>query len=320
MNEYYAAWWNVENLFDIENSLDRPDYLQKQLKSELKGWTDQVLAKKISQLAKIIKQMNNNLGPDILGVCEVENRKVLTDLRSALGSLPHNYDIAHADTGDKRGIDVAFIYDADKFRANEIFSHAVLKRSATRDLFQVNMETTSGNKLILIGNHWPARSAGTLKSEPYRILVGETLTYWHERIIEIQGEDAAIIAMGDFNDEPFNRSLVDYALSWRNRKKVVNAKAPKFFNLMWETMGKREGSFYYNYFPNLYDQFMVSKGCLKTNAKFTVKNNSVAILTFPEMVSTGYPDPIPFKRPSHAEYNENGFSDHYPIGMIIQEQ
>ncbi len=232
MNEYYIAWWNVENLFNINNASERPEYLQNRLAKELEGWDEAVLTKKLEQLAKIIKQMNNGKGPYILGLCEIENRNVLVKLVSHLNELHRTYDIVHADTRDSRGIDVAFIYDNEKFRAKEKFSHHVLKRSATRDIFQVTLETTpqgaiitqpaagqpdstqQSNELILIGNHWPSRMGGEYKSEPYRILAAETLAYWHERIVEIKGEDANIIVMGDFNDEPYNRSIREYALSW----------------------------------------------------------------------------------------------------------
>ena len=67
--EYYVAWWNVENLFDFDESDTRPAWLQKKLANELKGWSTTVLDKKINQLAGVIQQMNGGKGPDILGVC-----------------------------------------------------------------------------------------------------------------------------------------------------------------------------------------------------------------------------------------------------------
>ena len=36
--EYFIAWWNLENLFDVANSTDRPEWLQKKLNSELVSW------------------------------------------------------------------------------------------------------------------------------------------------------------------------------------------------------------------------------------------------------------------------------------------
>lgn len=37
MKEYFIASWNLENLFDVENSPNRTDKLQRTLKDELKG-------------------------------------------------------------------------------------------------------------------------------------------------------------------------------------------------------------------------------------------------------------------------------------------
>ena len=147
--EYFIAWWNLENLFDVANSTDRPEWLQKKLKSELVGWNNTVLNNKLKQLALIISQMNNNNGPDLLGVCEVENKTVLDKLVDALTFTGRNYAVVHSDTGDARGIDVAFIYDNDLFKkpANkDIFSHVVVKRNATRDIVQVNFQTKSQQK------------------------------------------------------------------------------------------------------------------------------------------------------------------------------
>ena len=38
--EYYIAFWNVENLFDVVNSPRRSDKLQRTLGRELSGWTE----------------------------------------------------------------------------------------------------------------------------------------------------------------------------------------------------------------------------------------------------------------------------------------
>src|SRR6266540_3441948 len=138
---YYVAWWNLENLFDEENSPRRTEKLQRTIGADLVGWTPVRRDKKISQLASVIAQMKGGAGPDLLGVCEVENRFVLDLLVAAVNTpLPaRNYDIVHADTEDARGIDVAFIYDSDLFTAppTEVFFHVVMRRNATRELDQI---------------------------------------------------------------------------------------------------------------------------------------------------------------------------------------
>ena len=142
---YYVAWWNLENLVDEENSPRRSDKLARALGNDLAGWTPALRDRKVAQLASVIAQMNGGAGPDLLGVCEVENRFVLERLVGALaGPLPgRNYDIVHADTQGARGIDVAFIYDENLFEASadQVFFHVVMRRNATRELVQVNFKT-----------------------------------------------------------------------------------------------------------------------------------------------------------------------------------
>jgi len=340
MNEYYIAWWNVENLFEVEDFPGRSDKLRRTLKNELKGWTDEILNRKINQLSGIISQMNNRLGPDILGMCEVENKSVVEKLVNNLSNLQqHTYQIVHADTKDDRGIDVTFIYDSNKFEIEKdpqtgedlIFSHFVVKREATRDILQVNFRTKSlGNRIVLIGNHWPSRSGGQYESEPYRIVAGETLGYFHKRILEEnsdesdendkEGRNTPILVMGDFNDEPFNRSITDYALATTSTLKVkLSREAPRLYNLMWPIMAKGMGTFYFNNFPNFLDQFMVSKGIV-LGRKIGIEENSVEIVTFPEMVKGEYKIPVKFGRPSDNSLNENGFSDHLPISVMLHEK
>jgi len=321
MPAHHIAFWNLENLFDIQDSPRRSEKLQRTLGSELKGWTQDLLDAKVRQLAAIIRQINEGRGPDLLGVCEVENAHVLELLRDALAPLGRDYRIAHADTADQRGIDVAFIYDGARYQVpdGEIFSHFVLRRTATRDLFQVNFRTKpAGRLLVAIGNHWPSRRGGELESAAYRAMAGETLAYFHDRIREIHGKDAAIIAMGDFNDEPFDRSLTDYALSERQAQKVLNANTPRLLNLMWPLLGAAIGTHYFDNYANVLDQFLISKGLLTGRAGLIAQPESVQVERFPEMVSGGdYPDPIRFGRGDGV--NRDGFSDHYPISVVVDE-
>lgn len=321
MIEYYLAWWNLENLFDTVDSPTRPAWLQQKLAHELRGWDEAVLARKISQLASIISQMNQGRGPDILGVCEVENQAVFERLRDALAPLGRNYALAHHDTSDQRGIDIAFMFDDDLFAFEQQFDYVVLKRNATRDLFQVNLRIrASGQALVLVGNHWPARLGGQYESEPYRIIAAETLSYWQERIKEYLGNDVAIVVMGDFNDEPFNRSMTDYALSTQSHAKVLRSRSPRLFNLMWPLMGQALGSHFFDNFPGMLDQFLVSKGLLLQSAPLKARRDSARIERFAEMRTGSYEVPRRFSRPSSSSFDQDGYSDHFPISMILEAQ
>lgn len=119
MKTFAIAWWNVENLFDVENSPARSDKLNRTLRGELGGWTEAILDRKISNLASSIGQLNGGAGPDILGVCEVENRPVLQRMVDAPPPPGRNYRIARDGLSDSRGIDFEFIYDGNQMPAED---------------------------------------------------------------------------------------------------------------------------------------------------------------------------------------------------------
>lgn len=320
MDSYAFAFWNLENLFDVENSPRRSEKLQRAIGRDLQGWTQTLLDRKVTQLASVIRRMNNGHGPDLLGVCEIENAYVMELLVQALVPLGRAYAVAHHDMSDERGIDVGFIYDSAMFIAEEQFSHVVMKRTATRDIFQVNFRTRNGRRLVVVGNHWPSRSAGKLESEPYRMIAGETLAYFHKRILDVLGDDTPVLALGDFNDEPFDRSLEEYALSTRSATKVGNAFIPRLLNLMWPLMGQGSGTFYFDDYPNFLDQFLANKSLLTKISPIRVVPESVEIVRFPEMISKGeYPQPIRFGGMGKP-VNTNGFSDHFPIALNVEEK
>ncbi len=316
---HYLAFWNVENLFDIENSPRRSEKLSRAIGQDIKGWTQDLLERKVSQLSTIIRQMNGGKGPDLLGVSEVENQYVVDLLAQSLSPLGRDYGVVHSDTSDQRGIDVAFIYDKARFTPEAVFNHFVMRRTATRDLLQVNFRTAKGRLFVVVGNHWPSRSGGRLESNAYRAIAGETLAYFHERILEVHGKTTPVLAMGDFNDEPSDSSLVDYALADRDHTKVVRGRNPSFLNLMWPLMGQGVGSLYFDNEPNLIDQFLVNKNLISSTSPIKADKTSVDVLRFPQMVAKGlYPAPIPFGGMGKP-LNPNGYSDHFPIGMVVTE-
>lgn len=320
MPDIYAAFWNVENLFDVVGSDRRSDKLGRTLRGELGGWSADLLDRKVHQLARVVAQMNGSRGPDLLCVAEVENAHVLALLCRALEPLGRDYRIAHEESSDGRGIDVGFIYDAGTFEAREQFSHVVVKRLATREIFQLNLVVRgveSEPLLVVVGNHWPARSGGTYASEPYRIVAAETLAYFHERIQEIHGPEVAVLALGDFNDEPFSRSLVDHALSESQATRVEMARTARLWNLMWPLLGYSAGTYYFQNRPLVLDQFLVSRGLVSGASGLTVLPETVEIVSPPETIADGtYPVPRRFGRGNSCD--PDGYSDHFPIGLTLR--
>ncbi|MEM1194268.1 MAG: endonuclease/exonuclease/phosphatase family protein [Pseudomonadota bacterium] len=319
---YTIAWWNVENLFDTVSSTARPAWLQTRLAKELKGWTTTVLNQKIRQLSHVIRAMNNDQGPDILGVCEVENRPVLEKLVASLRLAHRDYGIVHADTGDKRGIDIAFIYDRSLFTVDPdaIFNQVILKRNATRDILQATFRTRAhGHEFILMGHHWPSRLGGKAASAPYRMMAGEMMAYWHQRIIALKGE-IPVFALGDFNDEPFDASLQDYGLSTRALGKVTSRRArkPYFYNLMWNRLDDAIATHVFDGVWGMLDQALVNRAGLARTGIYCTPN-AVEIFETDAMINRG--KPVRFSRPSNKNaFNPDGYSDHLPLLLTVKEK
>lgn len=343
MSSYYVAFWNLENLFAPENHSGRERWLADALRRALNGWTETLFDRKVAQLAHIIRHMNDGNGPDLLGVCEVENQFALRTLAERLNTLlpGRSYGIVHADAvKEGRGIDTAFIYDTLRFTAKpkEFFSHWVMRRTGTRDISQCTFSTASGNELVALSNHWPSRSAptgsGPHYSAGFRATAGETLGYWHERIREEKGQHVAVLAMGDFNDDPFDLSLLVHAVARREHGDVERADSAKLFNLAWSYMtqtvtdhrGKPrtiDGTLYFGGDGNVFDQILVSQGLLTGKNPLKLRLGSASIAAISAMVDHRVNEgPIRFGLPkgdAANNVNTDGFSDHFPVSVLLDE-
>jgi predicted extracellular nuclease len=100
------AFYNVENLFDTLNdpSINDEDFLPQ---GKL-NWNKTRFDIKLNRIAKVVNEIEETNKPDIVGLCEVENKAVLTDLVN-LKSMDR-FGIVHFDSPDERGIDVALLY------------------------------------------------------------------------------------------------------------------------------------------------------------------------------------------------------------------
>ena len=192
---FTAAWWNVENLFDLRDDPETNDD-EFTPQGDL-HWTRRKLNAKIEGIYKTLTMMDL---PDVVGLAEVENNYVLRELcqNTPLAQVPYRY--VHYDSPDRRGIDVALIYRTDRFRVTA--SRAVnVSDSAvdffTRDILLVEGVTAAGDSVVLLLNHWPSKRGGD-EAEMHRIEVARTLRSLmnEQRVLHPQ---AAIIAMGDMN-------------------------------------------------------------------------------------------------------------------------
>lgn len=338
MVEHFVAFWNLENLFGPEDHPPRIDWIKARIRNDLRGWTPALYQRKLAQLSRIIVQMKSAQGPDILGVCEVEDGFVLADLAAVLNAaLPGRaYGVVHADnTRDLRGIDTAFIYDTRCFSVDPalIFNHFVLRRTGTRDILQATFRSVAGHDIVILCNHWPSRSGGAVESAGFRATAGETLSYWHERIREEVGTDMPIIALGDFNDDPHDASLRFNALAWRERGDVERARSARFFNLAWDFLrfsatdrnGRKrvlDGTLYFGGNGNIFDQILVNRPLLVDGGPYRMVEGSARVETFADMVSPSVSlGPVRFGLPrgNPDAVDQTGYSDHFPVSLLLSE-
>ena len=202
-----VAFYNLENLFDTEDDtyiLDN-DFLPQ----SDRNWTPKRYEKKIYKLGSAI----SSLGPEeaknapvLLGVAEVENKRVLNDLIESEQLSEYEYDFVHYNSPDERGIDVGLLYQKEYFEVLESESIPILlyneegNRDFTRDTLYVK-GLLNNEPIHVFVNHWSSRRDGANETTHKRIKAAETV---REKIDYIQSEeiDPRIIIMGDFNDDP----------------------------------------------------------------------------------------------------------------------
>jgi hypothetical protein len=88
---------------------------------------------------------------------------------------------------------------------------------------------------------------------------------------------------------------------------------------MWLIAGAPDGSFYFEYQPNMLDQLLVHKNMATGNAPIKVDPATVPIFRLPAMANPGvYPKPMPFGGMGKP-VNQNGFSNHFATTIRITE-
>src|SRR5690606_20241796 len=156
----------------------------------LRGWTSKKYHKKLDLLGRVIPEIGTNdqqkESPAIIGVCEVENRRVLEDLVKNYQLVNKDYGVIHFDSPDKRGIDVGILYHKKFFKPNSyinvpLYIYENQAQLNKKDLTEENTDDVAaigkdrrvytrdqllvtgmldGEEIHVIVNHWPSRSGG----------------------------------------------------------------------------------------------------------------------------------------------------------------
>ena len=311
----FVAFWNLENLFDTVNDPAKND--EEFLPQGEREWTQQRFDKKIYNLSRVIRSMNKNNGPDILGVCEVENKNVLDSMtQKYLSDL--NYNIVHVESPDNRGIDVALLYRDGMFKVKGITVDTVHLSDGwpTRPVLGVHLENEYKEDFTVFVNHWPSRSGGEENSEPNRIEAAKTL---RNAIDKIFREDslAGIISIGDYNDEPTNESILNVLNAHPVFCDSINTgeefkSSGELFNLAYKEYADGNGTYKYKDDWNLLDQVIVSGNLLSGSAITYLCDSFTIYKPYFLQTHSGKYAGTPFPTYGGRKYL-GGYSDHYPV-------
>ena len=312
------AFYNVENLFDTEN--DSVTFDDERTPEGRYHWTLDRYQKKIEHISKVLSKIGEDASktsPDIIGLCEVENRKVVEDLIHHPNLRNKDYGIIHFDSPDARGIDVALLFKKSSYLPTSFKSHRLLlfddlgERIYTRDQLVVGGQM-DGESIYFVVNHWPSRRGGPSKSNPRRVRAA----LLNKRIIDsIQKFDwnAKIICMGDLNDDPRDDSLKSIL---KTKGKPNQLDSLSLFNPMEQLYKKGVGSLAYRDKWNLFDQFFMTPNVVNGEKK-TLSYWKAGIFSPPFIRTTeGKYKGYPLRSYSGGSYTA-GYSDHFPAYLFL---
>jgi len=305
-SEFSVMFYNVENLFDCDNdSLTRDDEFTFEGD---KHWSYSRYKHKLNQISKVILNVNKWNTPGVIGLCEIENKKVLSQLIYETGLNNIGYQFIHYNSPDKRGIDVAMLYL--KYQFTPLLSYPINLSDSTlqfytRDALYVKGIAMNTDTLHIIVNHWPSKRGGEKASEQKRMRVAKTIKSLTDSI-RATNIESKIILIGDFNSELTSNSI-QYLMEGRHFSSLLNPDEIKF-----KTIG---GSHKYQGHWSLIDHILISSS-LACNSSMHL-SHKIGHLNWMLEDDVSYSGIKPKRTYSGPRYLK-GTSDHLPVILTIQ--
>jgi len=299
------VFWNAENLFDTLNDPHTRD--DEYTPEGARRWNTYRYYLKLKNLAQTLVALGEWEPPAVIGLCEVENRAVVYDLLNSTLLRGAGYQIIHEESADPRGIDPVFIYDPSRFRP---FMHRKVELSygadTGRHILYMAGTASKGDTLHLFMNHWPSKFSGARDTEPKRMRAAQVLRQVCDSLWQ-RDSLACIIAGGDFNDEPFEKSIREGLGACSPQRWQGNT----FLYNMAE--GLEGGSHKYRDHWALIDQVFASGAALKRMHRPV---QHVAMLPFLLRDDATYMGMKPFRTYTGFSW-EGGYSDHMPVYVDV---
>lgn len=312
------VFYNVENLFDtIDNALTADEEFTPESEKE---WNSIRYKKKLEDIASVLAAGNKQELPEFIGLAEVENREVLEDLLATKVFQKNEYGIAHKDSPDARGIDVALLYRKDEFKSvsyetimvNFPFDSGL----TTRDILHVKGRIGDGEDIHFFINHWSSRSGGMKETEPKRMYCAVALRRKIDILIA-QENNPRIVVMGDFNDEPTNKSLMNILQA---TNKLKNISMGDLYNLYYDqhNLGLA-GSYYYRGDWNMLDQIIVSYNLINREGRYSCDYSDGKIIMEDWMMYKNQDGIMVPNRTYGGPNYYGGISDHLPVYLVLKK-
>ncbi len=306
---FTIAFYNLENFFDtIDDPLTMDDdYTPK----GIMHWVKKRYFSKSAKIGKTISRIGKpetGKAPVIIGVAEIENKKVLKDIIHSRALKKYSYDIVHYESADLRGMDVGLIYNKKSFELSEskVFPVELYNNKGeaykTRDILYCKGRLYKQDVHIFV-NHWPSRREGDLESNQKRILASRILRQQID-YIKYEEENPYIIILGDFNANPTEKSI----------KNIIQND---FFNPAMSFFKKHKGSAFHHKTPLMYDQMMFTYNFTNPSSYLRFKYFSIYKAGFLTTWKGKFKS-LPFRTYIGRKY-QNGYSDHFPVYSILDK-
>jgi hypothetical protein len=301
------VFYNVENLFDVVNdSLKMDDEFTPEGE---KKWTYGRYKNKLSNIYRVLIATGGWEPAGIIGLCEVENYRVLSDLVEKTPLQKLNYQIIHKESPDFRGIDVALLYRREVFRPIDYEPIPVEGKSpgewVSREILYVKGVVFETDTVHLFVNHWPSRSGGQARSAPRRIHAASILRDFTDSLFRYE-KNPKIIIIGDFNDNPDDKSM-----------QILTGVRSGLVNLMTGLYKKGEGTIAHtDTFMqwHMFDQIIVSSS-IKKGEQLSIGEVGIFNPEWLRDKKTGRP----FRTYQGPVYI-GGYSDHFPVFFDLKKK
>lgn len=313
------GFYNVENLFDLEDDPDRND--AEFLPGGAYGWSQEHLDTKLENLATVISELGDDDGPEVLGLAEVENRAVVEMLCKHPLLKKHKYEVVHSESPDPRGIDCALVYKKKDFlplyhKTYSIDFSDVNPDVKSRDILLVKGLIGKEREVTFVVNHWSSRRGGPEASSWKREKAATVLRHVLDSIQELDPQ-ANVVIMGDFNDEPQDKSIRGILKSGKDAQEATNTG---LYNAFAKLKIDGNGTLKYKGRWDLFDQIMVTTPMTRPNALLHYIDCSGSIYNPKWMRVQKEGDWIDAPKRSHIrkKFYPDGYSDHFPVYIHLE--